>query len=353
VVADVMVRESLLGAVRDVRADAVMHQLTALGTRRMGKAVQGTNALRTTGTAHLLAAARAVGAHRFLTQSIVFGYGFWDHGPHLITEDDPFGEPAPGRIGTGIAAIRSTEQQVFSADEMEGIALRYGAFYGQDSVTRMITNLVRKRRLPVPSSGGGFVTFIYLDDDAAATVAALEKGPRRTGLQHRRRRADPLGRLPRRARGRTRSAPTAAGAHLDAAPDPVPPHDHHYLDACLQRQGQTRTGLGTNGADLPAGHPARGGGKRHSGRGQGTPIGTSRTGAPRPGCAAPAVGGGLAVLRVFAAEVEHVSWLACFLRRRRMTRVPVRMKWRRHLQFGPASAPGNNDAVLPRIQAEF
>ena len=176
VVADVMDRESLLTAVRDVRADAVMHQLTALGTRRMGKAVQGTNALRTTGTAHLLAVARAVGAHRFLTQSIVFGYGFWDHGPHLITEDDPFGEPAPGRIGTGIAAIRSTEQQVFSADEIEGIALRYGAFYGQDSVTRMITNLVRKRRLPVPSSGGGFVTFIYLDDAAAATVAALEKG---------------------------------------------------------------------------------------------------------------------------------------------------------------------------------
>jgi nucleoside-diphosphate-sugar epimerase len=65
---------------------------------------------------------------------------------------------------------------VFSADEIEGIALRYGAFYGQDSVTRIITNLVRKRRLPVPSSGGGFVTFIYLDDAAAATVAALEKG---------------------------------------------------------------------------------------------------------------------------------------------------------------------------------
>ena len=88
-----------------------------------------------------------------------------------------------------------------------------------------------------------------------------------------RRRADPLGRLPRCARGRTRSAPTVVGADLDAAPDPVPPHDHHYLDARLQRQGQTRTGLGTSGTDLPAGHPARGGGRRHSGRGQGTPVG--------------------------------------------------------------------------------
>jgi nucleoside-diphosphate-sugar epimerase len=176
VVADVMDRESLLAAVRGVRADAVMHQLTALGTTKMREAVQGTNNLRTTGTAHLLAAARAVGAHRFLTQSIVFGYGYQDHGPHVITEDDPFAEPVSGRFGPAMAAIRSTEEQVFSTEEMEGIALRYGAFYGQDSFSRMIINLVRKRRLPVPSSGGGFVNFIYLEDAAAATVAALEKG---------------------------------------------------------------------------------------------------------------------------------------------------------------------------------
>ena len=176
VVTDVMDRESLLGALRGVRADAVMHQLTALGTTKMREAMRGTNALRTTGTAHLLAAARAVGAHRFLTQSIVLGYGFRDHGPHVITEDDPFAEPEPGPLAAGVAAIRSNEEQVFSADEMEGIALRYGAFYGQDSFNRMVINLVRKRRFPVPSSGGGFVNFIYLEDAAAATVAVLEKG---------------------------------------------------------------------------------------------------------------------------------------------------------------------------------
>src|SRR5262245_43041349 len=176
VVADVMDRENLLAAVRGVRADAVMHQLTALGTRRIRDAIRGTNALRTTGTAHLLAAARAVGAHRFLTQSIVLGYGYRDHGPQVITEDHPFAEPAPGPLASGVAAVRSNEEQVFSAGEMEGIALRYGAFYGQDSFTRMLINLVRKRRLPVPSSGGGFINFIYLEDAAAATVAALEKG---------------------------------------------------------------------------------------------------------------------------------------------------------------------------------
>jgi hypothetical protein len=55
VVADVTDRDNLLTAVRDVRADAVIHQLTALGAGKMRRAMQGTNDLRTTGTAHLLA----------------------------------------------------------------------------------------------------------------------------------------------------------------------------------------------------------------------------------------------------------------------------------------------------------
>lgn len=176
VVADVMDRQALLDAVREVRADAVIHQLTNLGTTNMRKAFQGTNALRTTGTANLLAAARAVGAHRFVTQSIIFGYGYRDHGPKVITEEAPFGEPVPGMLGKVVAALRANEEQVFTADEIEGISMRYGFFYGQDAMMRMIFDQVRKRRLPVPSSGGGFADFIYLDDAAAATVAALEKG---------------------------------------------------------------------------------------------------------------------------------------------------------------------------------
>src|SRR5437763_9461006 len=51
VVADVMDRENLLTALRDVRADAVMHQLTALGTTKIREAMQVTNTLRTRGTA--------------------------------------------------------------------------------------------------------------------------------------------------------------------------------------------------------------------------------------------------------------------------------------------------------------
>ena len=176
VVADALDRAGLLAAVRGIRADAVVHQLTNLGTKNLLAAGKGTNAVRTVGTANLLAAARAVGAHRFLTQSIIFVYGYRDHGSHVLTEDDPLAEPPRGYVGPVIRALRSNEEQVFTADDIEGVALRYGMFYGRDSFTRMIVNLVRKRRLPVPSSGGGFTGLIYLDDAAAATVAALDKG---------------------------------------------------------------------------------------------------------------------------------------------------------------------------------
>ena len=55
-----------------------------------------------------------------------------------------------------------------------GIALRYGGFYGADNDG--LVGPVRKRQFPVIGEGGGFSSFIHLDDAAAATVLALEHG---------------------------------------------------------------------------------------------------------------------------------------------------------------------------------
>ena len=90
----------VLGLTRDP-AGAVIHELTALRKpplRHSGMAL--TNRLRTQGTGNLLAAAEALGARRFLTQSVIFGYGYRDHGPRPLTEQDPFGRPA-GTAATG------------------------------------------------------------------------------------------------------------------------------------------------------------------------------------------------------------------------------------------------------------
>ncbi|GAA3739264.1 hypothetical protein GCM10022239_13550 [Leifsonia bigeumensis] len=174
--ADVLDRAALLDAAGGIQADAVMHQLTALKKAPAGHgAMRQTNVLRTTGTEHLLELAKAVGARRFVTQSIVLGYGYRDHGSQVLTEESPFGQMHGNAFDAHVRAMVSAEQQVFEADGIEGIALRYGLLYGaaadQDKVARML----RKRALPV-ARHGGYLPFIHHDDAAAATVAVLERG---------------------------------------------------------------------------------------------------------------------------------------------------------------------------------
>jgi nucleoside-diphosphate-sugar epimerase len=170
VVADALDRDGLVRAVDGLWADAVIHELTALRkppTRHAGMAP--TDRLRTEGTTNLLAAAEALGAKRFLTQSIILGYGYRDHGPALLTEDTPFGRPAGDRSDPHLAAMLSTEQQAFTAPE--GIALRYGLLYGDAA---QVHALLARRGLPV--ARGGVLGWIHHTDAAAATVAALEHG---------------------------------------------------------------------------------------------------------------------------------------------------------------------------------
>ncbi len=71
--------------------------------------------------------------------------------------------------------MRSGEQQVFAASHVEGIALRYGLFYGPGPAGDALIDGLRRRRLPV-ISGGGVQPWVYIDDAATATVAALERG---------------------------------------------------------------------------------------------------------------------------------------------------------------------------------
>jgi nucleoside-diphosphate-sugar epimerase len=176
-VADVMDRKALLNAVDGLKADAVLHQMTALKkipTRHRDMAA--TDELRAAGTANLLAAARVLGARRFVTQSFFMGYGYGDWGEKVLSEEDPFAPPGQGAFERHLAAMRSTERQTFTAHGIEGIALRYGSLYGPGGATEPMIEMLRRRRLPVPRDGGGITSLIYVEDAAAATVAALERG---------------------------------------------------------------------------------------------------------------------------------------------------------------------------------
>ena len=73
VVADALDRDQVSRAVVAARPEVVVHELTALAAmtsfRRFDREFAATNRLRTEGTDHLLAAARAAGARRFVAQS--------------------------------------------------------------------------------------------------------------------------------------------------------------------------------------------------------------------------------------------------------------------------------------------
>jgi len=138
-----------------------------------------TNRLRAEGTANLLAATQQLRARRFITQSMVFGYGFGDWGGRVLTEADPFAPPGNGRFEYHLAALRANEQQVLAAPHLDGIALRYGQFYGPGPASDALVARLRRRRLPVIRTSGA-VPWVYIDDAASATVAALEVGERGT-----------------------------------------------------------------------------------------------------------------------------------------------------------------------------
>lgn len=173
---DVLDRTALLDALVDHRYDAVIAQLTSLKkVPTMHRHLAGTNRLRTEGTANLLTVAERVGARRFLTQSMVPGYGYGDFEGRCLTEADPFGPPGHGRFEEHLAAMRSNERQVLGATQVEGVALRYGFFYGPGPAGDVLVEGLRRRRIPVPRHGD-VQPWIHVEDAAAATVLALERG---------------------------------------------------------------------------------------------------------------------------------------------------------------------------------
>src|SRR6266568_6269882 len=171
---DLLDARAVRKAVLETKPDAIVHQATALAdvrfSRSLDRSFARTNRLRTEGTDALLAAAREVGVRRFVAQSFASLRYAREGGP-VKTEDDPLDPAPPKTVRRGSAAMRHLEEAVTAAG---GIALRYGGFYG--AANDGLVPAVRKRQFPIVGDGGGVMSFIHLDDAAAATVLALEGG---------------------------------------------------------------------------------------------------------------------------------------------------------------------------------
>ena len=181
VVVDALDAAALREAVLSARPEVVVHEMTALRNasdlRHFERAFAQTNRLRTEGLDHLLAAARQSGARRVVAQSYC-GWPFARVGGPVKTEDDPLDSTPPREFQRSLQAIRHLESAVGEAADLEGIVLRYGAFYGPGSGMFDGSALaqLRRRLFPVIGDGGGWWSFLHLDDAAQATLCAIENG---------------------------------------------------------------------------------------------------------------------------------------------------------------------------------
>ncbi len=183
VVADALDPDQVAEAVATARPDVIVHQLTAipeaLDMRHAERAFELTNRLRTDGTDHLLSAGQAVGVRRFVAQSNIVAYA--RTGAAVKREEDAVDASSGGAMSANAAAIGHLEKAVLGATWTEGIALRYGWFYGPGTSMapgQESYELVRRRRFPLVGAGGGVWSFIHIADAADATVAAVERGGR-------------------------------------------------------------------------------------------------------------------------------------------------------------------------------
>ena len=169
---DLLDAGAVRAAVMAAKPDAVVHQATALGNARFGRGGLDrtfalTNRLRTEGTDALVAAAVAAGVRRIVAQSFA-PYRYARTGGPVKTEDDPLDERHGATSRETYAAMRHLEEVVMAAG---GVALRYGGFYGAENDG--LVGPVRRRMFPLIGDGNGMMSFIHLDDAAAATVLAL------------------------------------------------------------------------------------------------------------------------------------------------------------------------------------
>jgi len=187
VVLDLLDRSAVMSVVTSVRPDVAIHQATALAgvgnLKDFDRQFAATNALRTDGTEHLIAAARAARTRRFVAQS----YTGWPNvrvGGRVKTEDDPLDPTPPQTMVRSLDAIRRLEAAVSGLRDMTGIVLRYPNFYGPDTSLGfddrgepgVMLRLVQERKFPIVGGGGGVWSFTHVDDAAAATRLAAERG---------------------------------------------------------------------------------------------------------------------------------------------------------------------------------
>jgi len=180
-IVDGLNRAATVKAVVDAKPDVIVHEMTSLAAandlRKFDQSFALTNRLRTQGLDNLLAAAKQAETPRLVAQSFC-GWPYARNGGPVKSEDDPLDPEPPQELRRTLAAIRYLENTVTASSEIHGIVLRYGAFYGDKTglFDGPTIDQLRYRRVPLIGDGNGWWSFLHIDDAAAATTIAIERG---------------------------------------------------------------------------------------------------------------------------------------------------------------------------------
>jgi 2-alkyl-3-oxoalkanoate reductase len=182
IVLDVLDTEAVTREIERLCPDAIIDELTSLPKKytpeEMRAAAPRDRRVRLEGGGHLRSAAIRAGVKRYIVQSSGFFYG---RGQGLASETDALAHDATPGVAGAVATYMQIESRLFSDPNIEGVALRYGFFYGprtyHDPSTGSVTLQVRDSLYPLIEPGSGVYSFIHVEDAAKATLAALEISP--------------------------------------------------------------------------------------------------------------------------------------------------------------------------------
>lgn len=179
-IADVFDPDAVKGVVARTKPELVIEQLTALPrnyTRESMMAAAPLNTrIRLEGGANVLAAALAAGVRRYVRQSIA---SWAVPGSGLADEETPLAFDASPAVAAEARVVAELEQRLLANPNIEGIAMRYGFFYGPGtwfSPDGDVGRQVRERQFPIIGNGEGVWSWLHIEDAAIATAAAAEQG---------------------------------------------------------------------------------------------------------------------------------------------------------------------------------